>query len=99
MDSVLARNRYAADRDLGDFSEGGTLVSDKILHELPTVEEIKGVAYDVNGVTIQYSSHEIGSGPTLEPWCQIRLSVHEALRLTRFLEQIRRDLGSPRDEQ
>ena len=69
------------------------------LHELPVVEGIKGVAYDVKGVTIQYSSHEIGSGPELEPWCQIRLSVHEALRLTRFLEQMRRDLGSPRDKQ
>ena len=79
---MLARNRYAADCDLGDFSEGGTLVSDEILHELPVVEEIKGVAYDVNGVTIQYSSRKIASGPALEPWCQIRLSVHEALRLT-----------------
>ncbi len=29
MDSVLARNRYAADCDLGDFSEGETLVSDE----------------------------------------------------------------------
>ena len=89
MDSVLARNRYAADCDLGDLSEGGTLVSDEILHELPVVEEIKGVAYDAKGVTIHYCSQEIGSGPALEPWCQIRLSVHEALRLTRFLEQMR----------
>ena len=99
MDSILARNRYAADCDLGDLSKGGTHVSDEILHELPTVEEIKGVAHDVRGVTIQYSSQEIGSGPKLEPWCQIRLSVLEALRLTRLLEQMRRDLGSPRGEQ
>ncbi len=61
-------------------------MSDGILHELPVVEEIKGVAHNVKGVTIQYSSHEIGSGPTLEPWCQIRLSFYEALRLTRSLE-------------
>ena len=74
-------------------------MTDEILHELPVVEEIKGVAYDVKGVTIQYSSHEIGSGPAFEPWCQIRLSVHEALRLTRFLEQMRRELGSPRNKQ
>ncbi len=74
-------------------------MSDGILHELPVAEEIKGVACDVKGVTIQYSSHEIGSGSAFEPWCQIRLSVHEALRLTRFLEQMRRDLGPPRGEQ
>ncbi len=49
MDSVLARNRNAADCDLGDLSEGGTLVSDKILQELPVVEEIKGVAIIVVG--------------------------------------------------
>ncbi len=83
---MLTRNRCAADCDLGDLSKGGTRVSDEILHELPTVEEIKRVAHDLNGVAIQYSSHEIGSGPTLEPWCQIRLSFYEALRLTRSLE-------------